>query len=99
MTQKNTAEKRKEHLTVRIMTAVSPELNEKLMTLCKAYGMSKSGLVAYYVGKMVDTETRFQNLVNQETVNELVKTMVMGQNLGNLTEQPDMQLTFEDDEN
>jgi len=98
MTQKNIADKRKEHLTVRIMTAVSPELNEKLMTLCKAYGMSKSGLVAYYVGKMVDTETRFQSLVNQDTINELVKTMVMGQNMGNLTEVPDIQLSFDVEE-
>ena len=87
-------QKRKEKLTVRIMTAVSPELNEKLISLCKAYGMSKSGLVAYYVGKMVDTETRFQNLVNENTVNELIKTMVMGQNLGNLTEEPDLTLPF-----
>lgn len=87
-------QKRKENLTVRIMTAVSPELNEKLISLCKAYGMSKSGLVAYYVGKMVDTETRFQNLVNENTVNELIKTMVMGQNLGNLTEVPDLTLPF-----
>lgn len=88
-------QKRKENLTVRIMTAVSPELNDKLISLCKAYGMSKSGLVAYYVGKMVDTETRFQNLVNENTVNELIKTMVMGQNLGNLTEIPDLTLPFE----
>lgn len=98
MTQENTSQKRKEHLTIRLMTAVSPELNEKLMTLCKAYGMSKSGLIAYYVGKMVDTETRFHSLVNQDTVNELVKAMVMGQNLGNLTEEPDIQLSFDVEE-
>lgn len=58
----------------------------------------KSGLVAYYVGKMVDTETRFQSLVNQDTINELVKAVVMGQNLGNLHEVPDLQLSFDVEE-
>lgn len=87
-----------ERNNIRIMTAVSPDLNDKLISLCKAYGMSKSGLVAYYVGKMVDTETRFQSLVNQETINELVKTMVMGQNMGNLTEVPGTELPYDVEE-
>lgn len=61
---------------IRVMTAVSPELNEKLMALCKAYGTTKSSLVAYYVGKAVDMETRVQGLVTQDTLTSLMTSLV-----------------------
>jgi hypothetical protein len=65
--------------TVRVMSAISPELNEKLIALCKAYGMTKSGLMAYYIGKMVDTESRVQNLVSQHTIENLLKSAMQGE--------------------
>lgn len=65
--------------TVRVMSAISPELNEKLIALCKAYGMTKSGLMAYYIGKMVDTESRVQNLVSQHTIENLLKSAIQGE--------------------
>lgn len=68
-----------ERNNIRVMTAVSPELNDKLVALCKAYGMSKSGLVAYYIGKMVDTESRVQNLVSQHTIESLLKSAIQGE--------------------
>ena len=68
-----------ERNNIRVMTAVSPELNEKLIALCKAYGMSKSGLMAYYIGKMVDTESRVQSLVSQHTIENLLKSAIQGE--------------------
>lgn len=86
-----------ERNNIRVMTAVSPELNEKLNALCKAYGMSKSGLVAYYVGKMVDTETRVQNLVNSESMNNLMKSLLLKGELPEITLPDGTSLTRESD--
>lgn len=41
---------------VRITIAITKELYDKIATVSESYGMSKSGLVAYYVGRAVDTE-------------------------------------------
>lgn len=60
---------------VRVMASISSDLNNKLQILCDQYGMSKSSLIAYYIAKMVSTENKVNDLVNQETVNNLFSAM------------------------
>lgn len=82
---------------IRLMTAVSPELNKRLDALCDAYGMTKSGLIAYYVGKSVDMETRAQSLLNEDTMTSMMKAMVIKGDIPNF-ELPDGTLFQREDD-
>jgi len=59
----------------RIMISISVELNERLTQLCEDYGMTKSSLCAYYIGKQVNLETKVNSLASQESVNSIMLAM------------------------
>jgi hypothetical protein len=84
--------------TVRIQTALSPELIEKLDNLCKKYGTTKSGLIAYYVGRAVETETQANNLMTSDTVNMLMKAMLDRGDIPYITLPDGTKLKRKDDE-
>lgn len=57
------------------MVAVSPELNERLNQLCKDYGMSKSSLCAYYIGKQANLESKVNSVMDMENLNNIMALM------------------------
>lgn len=69
--------------TVRITVAIGREVYDKLDMLCSAYGLTKSNLVAYYIGQRVDAELRVQNMMHPNALDKLMKSMV---DSGDLTE-------------
>lgn len=78
-----------------MFTAISTDLNEKLVALCQAYGMTKSGLIAYYVGKMVDQETRVNGLISQDSFAQVMSTLLSKQiQLAPGEQYPDLELKF-----
>jgi len=60
---------------VRIMTSISVDLNNQLTELAKQYGMSKSGLVAYYVGRSVAIETKASSVLDSQSIAMLMHSM------------------------
>lgn len=60
---------------IRLTIAISRDLYDKLVVLTESYGMSKSALVAYYVGRSVDTETRIKD-ATPNLVDNLMKMML-----------------------
>lgn len=60
---------------MRITVAITRELYDKLETVSSSYGMTKSGLVAYYVGRSVETELAIRKQT-PNMMDTLMKLMV-----------------------
>jgi hypothetical protein len=60
---------------VRITIAITKELYDKIGSVAQSYGMSKSGLVAYYVGRSVETELSIRNQT-PNMVNAMMKMLL-----------------------
>jgi len=59
----------------RLSVKIGTETNQRLDEISYRLGMSKSGLVAYYLGKMIDQESKAQEILKDLTKPESLMKM------------------------
>ena len=83
--------------TFKLVVRISLELNEKIDLLCRTYGMSKSSLCAYYLGKMVDQEMMLKNSLSTEGLQKIFSNFLPKETNLMSDDVDDLQLPFDNE--